>query len=98
MNMSEYEDRSSSLTRFLDCADRSFDAGNFSDALEAFECALNISSDNIEARTGAALSLIHLYRHAEAIPILVQLEAEMPTSLELQFLMGDALYLSLIHI
>ena len=78
--------------RFIECADQAFDAGNFTDALEKFECALKISPDNIDVQTGVALSLMHLCRYAEAIPFLVQLEVLMPTSLQLQYLLGEALY------
>ncbi|HIJ88369.1 MAG TPA: tetratricopeptide repeat protein [Desulfuromonadales bacterium] len=77
---------------FLECADQAFDSGNFTDALGEFECALKISPDDIQAKTGVALCLIHLRRYAEAIPLLVQLEALMPTSLQLQFLLGESLY------
>ena len=92
MNISEVEGIGSTLMQILECANLSFDAGNFTEALEGFKCAINMSSDSIEAQTGMALSLVHLCRYAEAIPLLVSLEAEMPMSLELQFLLGDALY------
>ncbi len=92
MNISEVEGIGSTLMQILECANLSFDAGNFTEALEGFKCAINMSPDSIEAQTGMALSLVHLCRYAEAIPLLVSLEAEMPMSLELQFLLGDALY------
>ena len=91
MNISVTEGPGSALMWFLECANQAFDAGNIADALEKFGYALKISPGNIEAQTGVALSLIHLCRYAEAIPLLEQLEVEMPTSLELQFLLGDAL-------
>ncbi len=76
----------------LECANQAFDAGKFTEALEEFGYVLRVSPDSIEAKTGVALSLIYLCRYEEAIPILVQLEAEMSTSTELQFLLGEALF------
>lgn len=81
----------SSVERFIECADQSFDAGNYADALEKFGGALEISPADIQAQTGVAVSLMHLRRYSEALPKLVQLEVLMPTSPQLQFLLGEAL-------
>ena len=88
----ETEGTGSTLSWFLECANQVFDAGKFTEALEKFGYALKVSSDSIEAKTGVALSLIYLCRYEEAIPVLMQLEAKMAISIELQFLLGDALF------
>lgn len=92
MLITENKGTESTLLRFIECADRAFETGKFTLALGEFESALKISPDDIEAQTGVALSLMHLCRYAEAIPLLVKLEVVMPTSLQLQYLLGEALY------
>ena len=92
MITSETRGTFSTLMWFLECADQAFNVGNFSNALDEFSHALEISPDNIEARTGVALCLMQLRCYAEAMPLLIELEAEMPKSLHLQLLLGEALY------
>ena len=58
------------LKKQLDLGTDYLAAGQFIQALDAFEKALNIDDDNTEARLGHARSLIALYRYEEAEDVL----------------------------
>ena len=72
--------------------DTAFDAADFRTALERYSAAVAIDSDNVEARMGMALSLVHLGRNEEAVALMSELERTMPGSDQLQFMLGEALY------
>lgn len=72
-------------------ADAAFDDRKYETALAMYASVAGLAPDDIEARTGIALCLVHLRRDEEAIPLLIDLEQLMPESDQLQFILGEAL-------
>lgn len=72
-------------------ADHAFDIGNFSDAYGQYCSVLSMSYDDPEGLIGKALSLYHLGRYTEAIPVLEQLLPLMPDSEQLLLLLAELL-------
>lgn len=71
-------------------ADDNFDAQNYGRALELYRSVLDQLPDDAEALTGTALSLVHLGRQDEALPLFLLLEKQMPDSDQLQFMLLEA--------
>lgn len=75
-------------------ADGKFDAGYFTGALEMYRHVSKSFPEDVEARTGLALSLMHVGRYEEAAPLLTQLQHHMPQSPQLQLMVAECLYRS----
>ena len=75
----------------IKAADAAFDGGAFETALAGYGEAAELVPDDIEARMGMALSLVHLGRNDEALPLLQSLEQAMPESDQLLFMLAETL-------
>ena len=72
-------------------ADQHFDRKEFVQALHAYEIAYFLSPNDIEARTGVALSLFHVGKYAEAVPALLELLTLLPDSEQLSLILAESL-------
>ncbi len=71
--------------------DRLFDRGEYVQALENYERALVDDQSDPEGLTGKALSLVHLGRHEQAIPVFKHLLPLMPDSEQVVILLAESL-------
>ncbi|MCE1226829.1 MAG: tetratricopeptide repeat protein [Geobacteraceae bacterium] len=78
----------------LASADHDFDQGKYALALEKYECILAGNHSDIEGLSGKALSLFHLGKYGDSVPVLRQLVPVMPDSEQLALLLAESLILT----
>jgi predicted O-linked N-acetylglucosamine transferase (SPINDLY family) len=83
-----------SITDMLAEADLFFDKKAYQQALAEYGEVFSVDPDNVEARTGIALSLVHMGRYAEAVPRLHELQGFLPNSEQLTVILAEALSMS----
>ena len=78
----------------LACADQYFDQGKYAQAVEKYQVILEGNDSDVEGLSGKALSLFHMGKHEEAVPVLRQLVPAMPDSEQLALLLAESLILT----
>jgi predicted O-linked N-acetylglucosamine transferase (SPINDLY family) len=83
-----------SITDMLAEADLHFDQKDYQQALAEYGEVFSADPDNVEAKTGIALSLVHMGRYAEAVTRLRELQGFLPDSEQLTVILAEALSMS----
>lgn len=72
-------------------ADRCFDLKDYDQALQLYQKVFCLNPLDLEARTGVALSLVHMGKYADALPYLREQLKYMPDSEQLKVIFAEAL-------